>query len=168
MALPFFALKKGKWTKPLAYKTETVSIEIVATAKGVATIYDKEILLYIASLTCVDVVGGGSPDHSAAVIRELAAAHPGRVETSILPRNGGASNARNVDASLCHLPWIAFLDSDNVLLPGAACALLAGAQATHAKVIVGQFARVEGDAAPRQPECGWDSHAIRAALATGA
>ena len=50
MAFPFFALSKGKWTKPLAYKTDTVSIEIVPTAKGVATIYDKEIVLYIASL----------------------------------------------------------------------------------------------------------------------
>src|SRR3546814_6227750 len=35
MAFPFFALSKGKWTKPLAYKTDTVSIEIVATSKGV-------------------------------------------------------------------------------------------------------------------------------------
>lgn len=50
MAFPFFALSKGRWTKPLAYKTDTVSIEIVATSKGIATIYDKEILLYIASL----------------------------------------------------------------------------------------------------------------------
>ena len=50
MAFPFFALSKGKWTKSLAYKTDTVSIEIVPTAKGVATIYDKEIVLYIASL----------------------------------------------------------------------------------------------------------------------
>lgn len=50
MAFPFFALSKGKWTKTLAYKTDKVSIEIVPTAKGVATIYDKEIVLYIASL----------------------------------------------------------------------------------------------------------------------
>src|SRR3546814_19872220 len=28
MAFPFFALSKGKWTKTLAYKTDTVSIEI--------------------------------------------------------------------------------------------------------------------------------------------
>ena len=32
MAFPFFALSKGKWTKPLAYRTDAVSIEIVATA----------------------------------------------------------------------------------------------------------------------------------------
>ena len=58
MAFPFFALSKGKWTKPLAYKTETVSIEIVATAKGVATIYDKEVLLYIASLMVAKLDAG--------------------------------------------------------------------------------------------------------------
>lgn len=50
MAFPFFALSKGKWTKPLTYKTESVSIEIGPGPRGVATIYDKEVLLYIASL----------------------------------------------------------------------------------------------------------------------
>ena len=58
MAFPFFALSKGKWTKPLAYKTDAVSIEIVATAKGVATIYDKEVLLYIASLMVAKLDAG--------------------------------------------------------------------------------------------------------------
>ncbi|MBB3349560.1 replication initiator protein A [Sphingomonas sp. BK069] len=50
MAYPFFALTKAAWTKPLAYRTDEVSIEIGPGPKGVATIYDKEILLYIASL----------------------------------------------------------------------------------------------------------------------
>ena len=58
MAFPFFALSKGKWTKPLAYKTDTVSIEIVATSKGVATIYDNEVLLYIASLMVAKLDAG--------------------------------------------------------------------------------------------------------------
>jgi len=58
MAFPFFALSKGKWTKPLAYKTDAVSIEVVATAKGVATIYDKEVLLYIASLMVAKLEAG--------------------------------------------------------------------------------------------------------------
>lgn len=58
MAFPFFALSKGKWTKTLAYKTDKVSIEIVPTAKGVATIYDKEIVLYIASLMVAKLEAG--------------------------------------------------------------------------------------------------------------
>ncbi|MBB4087560.1 replication initiator protein A [Sphingomonas carotinifaciens] len=50
MAYPFFALAKSGWKKSLMYKTDTVSIEIGPGPRGVATIYDKEILLYIASL----------------------------------------------------------------------------------------------------------------------
>lgn len=61
MAFPFFALSKGKWIKPLAYKTESVSIEIIATPKGVATIYDKEVLLYIASLMVAKMEAGMQP-----------------------------------------------------------------------------------------------------------
>ena len=57
MAYPFFALSTV-WKKPLAYKTEAVSIEIVATPAGVATIYDKEILLYIASLLVAKMEAG--------------------------------------------------------------------------------------------------------------
>lgn len=50
MAYPFFALTKTAWKKSLVYKTDTVSIEIGPGPRGVATIYDKEVLLYIASL----------------------------------------------------------------------------------------------------------------------
>ncbi len=59
MAFPFFALSKGKWTKPLSYENGSVSIEIVPTAKGAATIYDKEIVLYIASLMIARLEAGG-------------------------------------------------------------------------------------------------------------
>ncbi|HET9511436.1 MAG TPA: glycosyltransferase family A protein [Sphingomonas sp.] len=115
----------------------------------------------------VIVVDDGSRDDSAAAIRALAAAHPGRVEAAILPRNGGASNARNVGAALCGSPWIAFLDSDDVWLPGAADALLRGAMTSGADVIVGHFARLEPGAAPGAPECGWDGGCIRAGLKSG-
>lgn len=50
MAFPFFALAKNAWMKPLTYATPTVTIEVRPSARGVATIYDKEIVLYIASL----------------------------------------------------------------------------------------------------------------------
>jgi plasmid replication initiation protein len=50
MAYPFFALSKTAWKRSLIYKTESVSIEIGPGPRGVATIYDKEVLLYIASL----------------------------------------------------------------------------------------------------------------------
>jgi len=115
----------------------------------------------------VVVVDDGSRDDGAAVIRALAAMHPGVVQAVILPRNGGASNARNAGAALCSSPWIAFLDSDDTWLPGAARALLEGGLTSGADVIVGHFARVEDGAAAGDPECGWDGGSIRAGLASG-
>ncbi|NRA29735.1 MAG: replication initiator protein A [Parvularculaceae bacterium] len=50
MAFPFFALSKGRRMQPITYADEYVSIEVRPSQTGVATIYDKEILLYIASL----------------------------------------------------------------------------------------------------------------------
>ncbi|KHL26748.1 family 2 glycosyl transferase [Croceibacterium mercuriale] len=113
----------------------------------------------------VIVVDDGSGDDSAGVIRGLETAHPGRVTGVILPRNEGASNARNVGTALCHSPWIAFLDSDDVWLPGAARALVGAGHG--ADVVVGHFARVEGDGAPGAPECGWWGDDIQVALGQG-
>lgn len=58
MAFPFFALSKNAWMKPLTYDHATVSIEVRPSANGVATIYDKEIVLYIASLMAAKLEGG--------------------------------------------------------------------------------------------------------------
>ena len=58
MAFPFFALSKNAWMKPLTYDHATVSIEVRPSASGVATIYDKEIVLYIASLMAAKVEAG--------------------------------------------------------------------------------------------------------------
>ena len=58
MAWPFFALAKKAWMQPLTYKKGDISIEIGPGPKGVATIYDKEILLYIASLMVSKVEAG--------------------------------------------------------------------------------------------------------------
>ena len=60
MAFPFFALAKNAWMKPLSYRTDRVSIEVRPSASGVATIYDKEIVLYIASLMAAKIAGGES------------------------------------------------------------------------------------------------------------
>lgn len=114
--------------------------------------------------TRVIVVDDGSRDASAAVIRDLAATHPA-VTAAVLPRNGGASNARNTGAALARAPWIAFLDSDDVWLPGAARALLAPAE--RADVVCGFFRRVEDGGVPQPPECGWWGDDIRVALGHG-
>jgi glycosyltransferase involved in cell wall biosynthesis len=113
----------------------------------------------------VIVVDDGSSDDSAAVIRALADAAPRRVQAAILPRNGGASHARNVGAAMCRSPWVAFLDSDDVWLAGAAEALLAAAR--QADIVCGHFARVEDGGTPGAPECGWWGDDIRTALGQG-
>lgn len=114
----------------------------------------------------VIVVDDGSADESGAAIRALAVGEC-RVIAVILPRNGGASAARNVGLALCTSPWVAFLDSDDVWLPGAARALL-GTPALHRlDVVVGHFARVEAGGSPETPECGWNGGCIRAGLASG-
>jgi plasmid replication initiation protein len=58
MAFPFFALSKNAWMKPLTYEQGPVAIEVRPSASGVATIYDKEIVLYIASLMAAKVEAG--------------------------------------------------------------------------------------------------------------
>lgn len=55
MAFPFFALAKSAWMKPISYNRGPVSIEVRPSANGVATIYDKEIVLYIASLMAAKI-----------------------------------------------------------------------------------------------------------------
>jgi plasmid replication initiation protein len=62
MAFPFFALAKSAWMKPLAYHHGPVSIEVRPSANGVATIYDKEIVLYIASLMAAKLEAGETVD----------------------------------------------------------------------------------------------------------
>jgi glycosyltransferase involved in cell wall biosynthesis len=117
--------------------------------------------------TRVVVVDDGSSDTSAALIRELEVAWPGTVFAAVLPRNEGASNARNVGAAFCRSPWIAFLDSDDVWLPGAARALITAGEGDDADVVCGHFSRVEDDGVPGPAECGWWGDDIRVALSQG-
>jgi len=116
--------------------------------------------------TRVIIVDDGSSDASAATIRALAAADP-RVTAVLLPRNVGASAARNAGVAIAQAPWIAFLDSDDVWLPGAARAMLGAPALAALDVVVGQFSRVEQGGDPQEPECGWDGECIRSGLASG-
>ena len=60
MSFPFFALSKKAWMEPLVYSTRTGSIEVRPSPLGVATIYDKEIILLIASLIASKIEEGAS------------------------------------------------------------------------------------------------------------
>lgn len=113
----------------------------------------------------VILVDDGSTDGGADAVHRLADANP-RVRAMALPRNSGASAARNAGTAAARAEWIAFLDSDDVWVPGSAAALLRAAS-DDLDVVVGAFARVEGDGAAGLAECGWAGDCIRAALRTG-
>lgn len=114
----------------------------------------------------VILVDDGSTDGGGAAVQALAARHPS-VTALALPRNSGASNARNAGTAACAAAWIAYLDSDDRWVPGAAAALLERAAADDLDVVVGHFARVGSDGVVGAPECGWAGDCIRAGLRTG-
>jgi len=50
MEFPFFSLQKQPRTEPLIYDDGRIKIEVLPGAKGIATIWDKDVLIYCASL----------------------------------------------------------------------------------------------------------------------
>lgn len=62
MEFPFFHLSKGRRMQPMIFTDNRVTIEVRPSSIGVATIYDKEILLYIASLMVEKMNRGEQPE----------------------------------------------------------------------------------------------------------
>ena len=85
---------------------------------------------------CV-VVDDASTDGTGDVVAALAAADP-RIVLVRSPQNGGASAARNLGLPHVRGEWLAFLDSDDRLLPGAIGALVSAAVLADALAVVGQ------------------------------
>jgi plasmid replication initiation protein len=50
MEFPFFSLEKGRRMDPMVYADDYVTIRIEPSTKGMATIWDKDILMYVISL----------------------------------------------------------------------------------------------------------------------
>ena len=64
MEFPFFSLQKQARKQPLVYDDGTVRIEVSPGPKGMATIWDKDILIYLASILNDRVERGEEPSHT--------------------------------------------------------------------------------------------------------
>ncbi len=112
------------------------------------------------------LVDDGSADESANMIETLGREYP-NVVPLLLPRNEGASAARNAGLAVCRSEWIAFLDSDDLWIEDAAATLLGAAARNALDVVVGLFSRIGLEGVAGTPECCWDGSDITAALRTG-
>ncbi|MFI8192115.1 glycosyltransferase [Streptomyces sp. NPDC085946] len=104
-----------------------------------------------------------SADGSAALLARLAAAEP-RLRVVRLPANsGGCGTPRNAGLDAVTSPYVMFLDSDDVLPPGAVDALLGAADEADAEVASGLCVRRE---LPSGREVPWEAelYAARAVI----
>ncbi|NEZ61024.1 replication initiator protein A [Adonisia turfae] len=63
MEHPFFSLEKKPQMKPIFYQHDDVEIIVEPGPRGVATIWDKEVLIYIASILNERIERGEIPSH---------------------------------------------------------------------------------------------------------
>jgi teichuronic acid biosynthesis glycosyltransferase TuaG len=85
-----------------------------------------------------------SPDDTRTVVAQWAQREP-RVKLIALERNGGPAAARNAALQRASGRWIAFLDSDDMWLPGKLERCLAHAQAHRAALVFTGYRRVSQD-----------------------
>ncbi|WP_308345491.1 glycosyltransferase family 2 protein [Streptomyces sp. ISL-94] len=91
----------------------------------------------------VIAVNDASSDGTAGVLDELAAVHPRLKVVHRTENSGGCGTPRNDGIAAASSPYVLFLDSDDVLPPGAAEALLRAAEEHRAPVTVGACVRRE-------------------------
>ncbi|MGW5348082.1 glycosyltransferase family 2 protein, partial [Streptomyces sp. NPDC004050] len=91
----------------------------------------------------VIAVNDASSDGTGRVLDELAAVHPRLKVVHRTDNSGGCGTPRNDGIAVATSPYVLFLDSDDVLPPGAAEALLRAAEEHRAPVTVGSCVRRE-------------------------
>lgn len=91
----------------------------------------------------VIAVNDASTDGTGPVLDELAARHPRLKVVHRTENSGGCGTPRNDGIAAATAPYVLFLDSDDVLPPGAADALLRAAEEHRAPVTVGACVRRE-------------------------
>ncbi|GHD99703.1 glycosyltransferase family A protein [Streptomyces alanosinicus] len=92
-----------------------------------------------------------STDGSAELLEQLAATEPRLRVVRRSENSGGCGTPRNTGIDALTTPYVMFLDSDDVLPPGAVDALLAAATGAHAEVASGLCVRRELPSGREQP-----------------
>ncbi|KUN01506.1 transferase [Streptomyces yokosukanensis] len=92
-----------------------------------------------------------STDGSAELLERLAAAEPRLRVVRLDENSGGCGSPRNAGTDALTTPYVMFLDSDDVLPPGAVDALLAAATGARAEVASGLCVRRELPSGREQP-----------------
>ena len=106
----------------------------------------------------VVVVDDASTDGTADIVAAIAERDP-RVVLVRLRANGGVSAARNRGLATVRGEWVAFLDADDLLLPGALDALMAPTRDPGVRVVIGQ--RIQNDGERRWISKGYDNADVR-------
>ncbi|MFH9584306.1 glycosyltransferase family 2 protein [Streptomyces luteogriseus] len=115
-----------------------------------------------AAVREVVAVDDCSRDGSAGLLERLSASEPRLKVIRRRANSGGCGTPRNTGLDAVISPYVMFLDSDDVLPPGAVDALLAAAEGAHAEVAGGLCVRRElpsGREVPWQPRL-YGLHAV--------
>ncbi|MBT2449152.1 glycosyltransferase family 2 protein [Streptomyces sp. ISL-43] len=126
--------------------THTPTVSVVVIAYNDAELVGEAVSSALAQgpvVAEVIAVNDASSDGTALVLDELAARHP-RVQVVHRTENsGGCGTPRNDGIAAATAPYVLFLDSDDVLPPGAVDALVRAADEHRAPVTVGACVRRE-------------------------
>ncbi|WP_405492938.1 glycosyltransferase family 2 protein [Streptomyces sp. NBC_00096] len=126
--------------------THTPTVSVVVIAYNDAELVGEAISSALAQgpvVAEVIAVNDASADRTALVLDELAARHPRLKVVHRTQNSGGCGTPRNDGIAAATAPYVMFLDSDDVLPPGAVGALLRAAVDNRAPVTVGSCVRRE-------------------------
>ncbi|MFB7788567.1 glycosyltransferase family 2 protein [Streptomyces vinaceus] len=126
--------------------TNTPSVSVVVIAYNDAVLVGEAVSSALAQGSVVAeviAVNDASADGTAQVLDELAAVHPRLKVVHRTENSGGCGTPRNDGIAAATSPYVLFLDSDDVLPPGAADALVRAAEEHRAPVTVGACVRRE-------------------------
>ncbi|MER5869312.1 glycosyltransferase family 2 protein [Streptomyces sp. NPDC002044] len=126
--------------------TNTPTVSVVVIAYNDAGLVGEAVTSALAQgpvVAEVIAVDDASSDDTGRVLDDLAAAHPRLKVLHRAENSGGCGTPRNDGIALATAPYVLFLDSDDVLPPGAADALVRTAVRHRAPVTVGTAVRRE-------------------------